>query len=105
MLIGLLLLSSLAACSKEQDPTPAASVSTSPSTNPVKDAEAESPTVATGSVVGLADAGSQPMPTPPPQVYTVQAGDTLSSISRKFGIDLDELIAINGITNPNLLQV
>ncbi len=37
--------------------------------------------------------------------YTVQAGDTLSAIAARFGVSTDSLLAANGITNPDLLQV
>ncbi len=35
--------------------------------------------------------------------YTVEPGDTLSDIAVRFDVDLDRLIAANGITNANLL--
>lgn len=37
--------------------------------------------------------------------YVVQPGDTLGRIARRFGIDLNTLVAANQITNPNLLEV
>ena len=37
-------------------------------------------------------------------VYIVQPGDTLYSISLRFGVTVDELMAANNITNPNLLS-
>lgn len=37
--------------------------------------------------------------------YTVQAGDTLSSIAAKFGTTVANLVAINNISNPNLIYV
>lgn len=40
-----------------------------------------------------------------PESYTVQAGDTLLSIAQRFGIPLEELMAMNSITDPNSLQV
>jgi len=49
-----------------------------------------------------------PSPTPEPspfQEYTVQQGDSLSSIAQQFGTTADELARINGITDPNALSV
>jgi murein DD-endopeptidase MepM/ murein hydrolase activator NlpD len=37
--------------------------------------------------------------------YTVVPGDTLFLIAERFGITLEELIAFNGITDPNVLEV
>jgi len=45
-------------------------------------------------------------PQPPPFTeYVVQSGDTLSSIAGKFGTTADELARINGITDPNTLDI
>jgi murein DD-endopeptidase MepM/ murein hydrolase activator NlpD len=38
-------------------------------------------------------------------VYIVQPGDNLTSIADRFGVTVDDLMAANGITNPNLLAV
>jgi LysM repeat protein len=35
------------------------------------------------------------------QCYTVKTGDTLTKIARKFGTTVDNLVALNGIANPN----
>ena len=52
---------------------------------------------------------SSPSPAPSPSVsytsYRVISGDTLSKISQKFGTTYQELARINGISNPNLIQV
>ncbi len=50
------------------------------------------------------------MPTPTPQPspfseYVVQSGDSLSSIAQQFGTTADELARINGITDPNTLDI
>ena len=37
--------------------------------------------------------------------YTVMAGDTLSGIAAKFGTTYQELAAINGIENPNIIHI
>lgn len=44
-------------------------------------------------------------PTPTPHTYTVQAGDTLFSIARDLGIEVDALMAANGLTDPDRLDV
>ena len=49
-----------------------------------------------------------PSPTPEPspfEEYTVQQGDSLSSIAQQFGTTADELARINSITDPNTLDV
>ena len=40
-----------------------------------------------------------------PNTYTVKSGDTLYSIAREHGMDFRELIALNGIENPNQIAV
>lgn len=43
-------------------------------------------------------------PTPPPvETYTVESGDTLSGIAAKFGTTWQNLAALNGLANPNLI--
>jgi murein DD-endopeptidase MepM/ murein hydrolase activator NlpD len=39
------------------------------------------------------------------QTYTVQAGDTLFTIANQFGLSLDQLAALNSISNVDLIQV
>lgn len=47
---------------------------------------------------------SAPAPAAPtPSQCVVEAGDTLSGIAAQFGVDLGELIRINGITEPDLI--
>lgn len=47
-------------------------------------------------------------PTPPSATiydrYIVRYGDTLGAISARFDVSLDDLMRLNGITNPNALQ-
>jgi LysM repeat protein len=40
-----------------------------------------------------------------PDVYVVKAGDTPAAIAQELGVDLDELLRINGITDPRSLKV
>ncbi len=45
-----------------------------------------------------------PSPTPGPLLYTIQEGDTLFSIAAAHGISLEELVAANGLADPNLIR-
>ena len=38
-------------------------------------------------------------------VYVVQPGDLLANIARSWGVDMDELMALNEITDPNHIEV
>ncbi len=40
-----------------------------------------------------------------PTVYIVQPGDTLGSVASRFDVSLDDLMAANGISNPDYVQV
>ncbi len=42
---------------------------------------------------------------PTPQTYTVQKGDTLSKIAKKYNTTVDALQKLNRIRNPNLIRV
>ena len=42
---------------------------------------------------------------PTPRVHTVVAGDTLSAISQQYGVGVEELLAANGLDDPNLIYV
>ena len=44
-----------------------------------------------------------PVPKPQVQTYTVQSGDNLSSIAAKYGTTYQNIAAINGIANVNLI--
>ena len=48
--------------------------------------------------------GARPKPAPPPSVYIVQPGDSLSSISAKTHISVADLEALNPGIDPNALQ-
>jgi LasA protease len=103
LVAAILALPLLGACSRESDSTATAEVSDRVAPRlTVTEGPAEEIKV---SSAGLPDIGSAPEPTPPPQVYTVQSGDTLSSIARRFGCTVDDLIQANSLDNPNLLRV
>lgn len=52
-----------------------------------------------GLVLASPVAGAQP------RTVTVAAGDTLEQLALRYRVSLDALIAINGITDPTLLQI
>jgi LysM repeat protein len=48
---------------------------------------------------------SQLVPTPTPSgLYVVQQGDTLSGLAEDFATTVEELMAANGLTDPNAIQ-
>lgn len=42
---------------------------------------------------------------PTVMIYVVQSGDTLGAIAQRFDVSLEDLMAANGLTDPNTLQV
>lgn len=45
------------------------------------------------------------LPTPTPAaLYTVQGGDTLSALAERYNTTVEEIVAANGMTDPNSLQ-
>lgn len=55
--------------------------------------------------VEIISVSSAPIQAPAANTYTVQSGDTLSSIASKFGTSYQTLASLNGISNPNLIYV
>ncbi|RHB86837.1 LysM peptidoglycan-binding domain-containing protein [Streptococcus lutetiensis] len=55
--------------------------------------------------VEIISVSSAPIQAPATSTYTVQSGDTLSSIAAKFGTNYQALASLNGISNPNLIYV
>jgi LysM repeat protein len=40
-----------------------------------------------------------------PVVHVVQSGDTLGIISQRYDVTIDDIMLVNGLTNPNLISV
>ena len=59
------------------------------------------------SVAPSGSAEITPVPAPTQQTYIVMSGDTMSSIARRFGVTLDDLIAANlaAVPDPDKLDV
>jgi len=50
-------------------------------------------------------AAETPLPSPTPFTYTIQAGDTISSIALKFGVSMNDLQAANPEISPNAMSI
>ena len=48
---------------------------------------------------------STPQPVAPPTSHIVQSGDTLGSIAQQYGLSIEALMELNGLTDPNRLDV
>ncbi|MBI4789946.1 MAG: LysM peptidoglycan-binding domain-containing protein [Chloroflexi bacterium] len=90
----------LSAIARKFDVTVAALVAANDIANPNQ--------IRTGQVLTIPGVASEnPPPTPPAPsttTYTVQRGDTLSAIARKFGVSVAAIVAANNIANANLIK-
>lgn len=132
--ILIVLSLALGACQRERPPvTPAAPSTSAPArstvapspTAPIALTQVTLPG-ASGAEAGQptplpAEQGTPVAPTPAPVVvspgqsggaasgetfnYTVQAGDSLGAIAQRFGVSVDTLVQLNGITDPNALTL
>ena len=50
-------------------------------------------------------AAETPLPSPTPFAYTIQPGESISSIALKFGVSMDDLMAANPEISPNAMPV
>jgi LysM repeat protein len=92
----------LTACGSVITPQPAAD---DPSADtPTPNLSPSLRTTATPPVLPPADTAT-PTVSPTPITYVVQSGDTLLGIALDYGVDVDRLMAVNGIDNPLLLRV
>lgn len=67
---------------------------------------APKPVAATPAATDTATPAAPAAPAAVARTYTVQRGDTLSSIAAKYGVNTSTLIALNGLSaNPHALQV
>ncbi len=93
----------LAACGGGQ-PTP----TPNPLADPPAVAGPEWPTEAPpGQQVNLPAVAPSPTPTFAPafEEYTVRRGDTLGAIAIRYDLSMEEIMSMNGMSNPNALQI
>lgn len=96
-------------------PTSTAAVSATATPTPPVTRTVTATTTASASPGASPTPGGSPTPagsstatttaTPGPKTYTVQSGDTLSSIAADNGTTVDEIVALNPGLDPNTLQV
>jgi LysM repeat protein len=99
--VGPALTSIIGTLTTPSDATPTPSVEATPTASPT-----ESPTP---SPSPSASPSPSPSPSPSgspavPKTYVVQSGDTLSGIALSLDISMADLIALNGITDPNKIR-
>ena len=96
------VLIGLVACGKVVTPEP--TVEPAPAGTPLP---ADTPTSRPSATAPLTPppATATPTVTPTPIVHVVQSGDTLLSIAFDYGVNLQALQTVNGIDNPQFLQV
>ena len=95
----------LTACASDEAPTPDGNVNALPTRTPRPLFAFAEP--ATATPTSEPTETPEPTPTQGPIVteYVVRYGDTLGAISARFNMTVDELMKVNGLTNPNALQV
>ena len=50
-------------------------------------------------------AESIPIGSPTPIIYIIQKGDTLNKVARKYGVSVQDIVALNSIYNPNNIPI
>lgn len=56
--------------------------------------------------LGLGETAGTPTPLDiPTTTYRIRPGETLTQIADRYGLTVDELARLNGIQNPNLVEV
>jgi len=103
VLVAVLLAFTAAGCARKQARTAIPEATAEENTGGAGVADA--PVAPAANATGIPDVGSVAEPTPPPQVYVVQAGDTLYAIARRFGLEAEALVEANHLADPNTLQV
>lgn len=101
--MGLAVL--ICACSAEPTPTPNPNASPTPTPRPL--IQLPFGNAATPTDTPAPTATRRPSPTPGPVFteYSVTYGDTLGGISQRFNMTVEELMQVNGLTDPHALQI
>lgn len=76
-----------------------------PSSNNTATPDTSTTKIAVVTTANPTQANSTPVSTTVIEQYTVKNGDTLSAISQRYNISVDDLMRLNGLTDPNSLQI
>lgn len=61
--------------------------------------------VVQATIEAIAQSTDTPEPDSEPLVHVVKAGETLGSISQFYDVDMEDIMTVNDISNPNLISV
>jgi len=100
---GVILVLSIAACSRTTASPVAQVRSPTATTEPTLTTTSVPPTD-TPTALATPSPTFTPSATPTPVVYVVQVGDSLWAISRRFGVSVDALLAANGLDRTSALR-
>jgi LysM repeat protein len=109
IVVGQELILSVAALPEEPTPTP--EPTSEPTPEPTSESTAEPTTAPEATEAAQEPATATPEATPAgtptaiPDVHTVQPGETLTGIARRYGLTLGALQALNGIDDENAIYV
>ncbi len=72
---------------------------------PTRETPTPTPTATTTPIPATPEPTATPTPEPTPIIHTLQAGDTLIGLARKYGVTVQAIQEANGITDPRGLLV
>lgn len=109
VLVGLVLVLLLAACSGPLGDDDAASTTpgdgTEQDAGPLPTMPIVTPTPFDPESIAPTSTPRQQTPLEIPETYVVQEGDSLYSIAARFDVEIAELVAVNNLADPNDIRV
>ena len=99
--VGPIVTSIVGSLTTPSEATPTPSVEATPTASPTESPiPSPSPTESPSPTPSPSPSGSPEVP----KTYVVRSGDTLSGIALSLGVSMADLIALNGITDPNKIK-
>ena len=69
------------------------------------DTDQPEPSAPATAATAVSSPSPSPSPAPREEVYTVEAGDTLSEIARRFDTTVEALVEANDLDDPDVLDI